>query len=178
MRLYASGDGNVVEGRWAPFFCYTRMHMHTDWEWVEGSAECSREELSGKLVASEIPPLEILVWDVEAMNTAVTDQVVATESSIEAALSMLRATLLRQDSACAAGIATVCSADTFFTVWGLTIESPNCLVQYIEHRLDGSRLWVLELDLAYLPMGEWNIQHLSYLQLIDPVFPMGRAIRA
>lgn len=152
--------------------------MHSDWEWIEGSAESSREELSGKLVAAEIPSLEILVWDAEAMNTAVTDRVIPDEQDIEGALSMLRTTLRKQRSACAAGIATVCSADTFFAVWGLGIESPNCLVQYIEHRLDGSRLWVLELDIAYMPVGEWDIPHLSYLQLIDPVFPMGRAIPA
>lgn len=152
----------------------------TDWNWIEEGAEIRRDEYI-KEISKALPTLELHYWTDEEYRQSKTDRDLPDDEVVEGALDMMRSQLCRTHlvrgkaalTFRAAGICSVISAETLFAVWGLTIEAPYCAIQYIEHRVDGSRVWVHELSAGFVPQGEWEILHLGFMQCVEPLFPMG-----
>lgn len=151
--------------------------MSDDWDLIEATAEEHRNTALEELAAARIPPLDMLLWEADLLSATPTNLVMPEEDNLEEALRVLRHKLKTRikEQIFAAGVTTVCSSDTLFSVWGLHIDEPFCLVQYIEHRVDGSRIWLQKLSTSFAPIEEWDLAHMSFMQRIEPIFYMGRA---
>lgn len=154
----------------------------TDWDWIEEGAEARRSDYVGE-ISDVLPPLELHYWTDDEYRQAITDKVMPCEDLTESALEHLRSQLSRRHrihgkgalEIRAAGLCSIISAETLFTVWGLHVDSPYCVVQYIEHRVDGSRVWAQELGPGFELVGEWEVLHTGYMQRIPPIFPLHSA---
>lgn len=153
--------------------------MDKSWDWIESIAEERREEVSDNLIGANVIPLESQFWFRDTCTFVVTDRfVLADPNEVEDCFRSIRGRTKLPVHTEAAGILSIVTQRVLEEVWGLEIDTEYAVVQYIEHRLFGSRVWCLRLDLSYNPVGEWDLLHIGHRQLVEPLFPMGRAFIA
>lgn len=153
--------------------------MDKSWDWIESIAEERRDEVSDNLLEATVIPLESQFWFRDTCTFVVTDRfVLASSTDVEECFRTIRGRTKLPVHTEAAGMLSIVTKQVLEDVWGLEIDTEYAVVQYIEHRLFGSRVWCLRLDLSYTPVGEWDLLHIGPRQLVEPLFPMGRAFIA
>lgn len=150
-----------------------------EWDWIEAIAEERREEAVADLRNAQMVPLETEYWIGDSCTLMQSALYVAAdaqdvEDHLEYARSRTRLPLRTE----AAGLLTIATREVAELVWGLEVDADHCLLQYLEHKHHGSRVWCQRLDISYLPVGEWELIHVGYWLLIEPLFDFGRAATA